>query len=134
MQRNIACLITTAAVMAGCATYDGGYSPSCPTFVANVVQLEDGQFTWTKISDEVVIDEQGNPVNRFPGYPLKGSYKVRGGALLMTSAAGETLPPMYPHRDGEQLYLLTGVEHNEVQSGGELPDCALRRASEADEN
>lgn len=123
-----------ALSLASCATYDGGYSPSCPTFVANVVQLEDGAFTWSKLSDEVVIGDDGEPISRFPDFPKQGDYTVRAGVLNMTTSDGEQLPPMYFHESGEQLYLLTEVESRTLEQTGELPDCALLRAGQADEN
>ncbi|MDJ0698529.1 MAG: hypothetical protein QNJ07_01630 [Woeseiaceae bacterium] len=123
-----------ALTLSSCATYDGGYSPSCPTFVANVVQLENGGFTWTKLSDEVVIGDDGQPVDRYPDFPKRGAYEVRAGVLTMTTTDGEALPPMYFHESGEQLYLLTGVEFRTMQQSGKLPDCALLRAGQAGEN
>ena len=85
-----ACL--AALSLASCATYDGGYSPSCPTFVANVVQLENGEFTWSKLSDEVVIGDHGEPVNQYPDFPKQGGYTVRAGVLSMTTTAALRLP------------------------------------------
>ncbi len=133
---NIRSLSACLAVLslASCATYDGGYSPSCPTFVANVVQLDNGEFTWSKLSDEVVIGDDGEPVNRYPDFPKHGAYEVRAGVLSMTTTSGEELPPMYFHRSGEQLYLLTEVELRTLEQRGVLPDCALLRAGQADEN
>ncbi len=121
----IAC--TATLVLAACASYDGDYSPSCPTFVANVVQLEKGAFTWTRLSDEVVIGDDGQPVNPYPDFPKKGSYEVDAGVVHMTTTEGKKLPPMYFHEAGEQLYLLSEVEHRSLGHTGEPPDCALLR-------
>ncbi len=123
-----------AFTLASCATYDGGYSPSCPTFVANVVQLEDGGFTWTKLSDEVIIGDDGRPVDRYPDFPKRGGYKVRAGVLTMTTTDGEELPPMHFHESGQQHYLLTEVEFRNLQQSGKVPDCALLRAGQPGEN
>ncbi len=123
-----------ALSLVACASYDGGYSPACPTFVANVVQLESGEFTWSKLSDEVVIGNDGQPVNRYPDFPKHGDYRIRAGVLSMTTTDGEDLPPMYFHEAGEQLYLLSEVEFLAMEQSGQLPDCALLRAGPPGQN
>lgn len=120
-------LVLCACLASGCATYEGSYSPSCPTYAGDTIELRNGEFTWSKYTDEVVVDEDGNKVERFPDYPIRGAYKVSGKELRMTGADGQALPVMHLYTDGGRLFLYTMDEMRALGASGERPDCPLQR-------
>ena len=109
----------------GCKSYDGTYSPSCVAFAGNKISLNSGEFVWEKFTDLVVLDDEGNSINQFPGYPMLGTYRVEGQTLIMESAAGEAMPNMYLQEHDESLHLLTADELKSLGETGELPYCSL---------
>ena len=109
----------------GCKSYDGTYSPSCVAFAGNKISLNNGELVWEKFTDMVVLDDDGNSINQFPGYPMLGTYRVEGQTLIMESAAGETMPNMYLQERDESLHLLTADELKSLGETGELPYCSL---------
>ena len=109
----------------GCKSYDGTYSPSCVAFAGNKISLNSGEFVWEKFTDMVVLDDEGNSINQFPGYPMLGTYRVEGQTLIMESAAGETMPNMYLQERDESLHLLTADELKSLGETGEFPYCSL---------
>ena len=116
-----------ALALSGCKPYDGLYAPSCAAYSGSEIRLEDGRFFWSKFTDQVVMDEQGNTVDPFPGFPREGTYAVDGKTITLTPSSGEALDTLYLVSDGADVYLLTSAENAEFAAGGELPRCALKR-------
>ena len=114
-----------AALLCGCVSHDGTYLPGCPAYAGSSIKLSDGQFVWEKFTDSVVLDDAGNVVNQFPGYPLRGSYRVAGRTLNLQAASGESLPKMYLQQRDERHYLLTAEQFETWESTGKHDDCAL---------
>ncbi len=121
-------LVLTALVsilLFGCKSYDGTYSPSCVAFAGNKISLNNGEFVWEKFTDMVVLDDDGNSINQFPGYPMQGTYRIEGQTVIMESAAGEKIQNMYLQMSNESLHLLTADELKSLGETGEYPYCSL---------
>jgi len=115
----IACLLTA------CAAHEGIYSPACMAFAGDRIELRNSRFSWEKFTDSVVVDDNGETVNQFPGYPMLGHYRVEGQTVFMETAAGKALANMYLHPVDDRLYLLTETQHETAQQRGEIDACAL---------
>lgn len=116
------------AVASGCASQadiSGTYLPSCVAFAGNRIELAAGRFTWDKFTDEVTVDDSGNVVDPFPGFPVRGSYAVEGDMLRLTTDAGELAGEMHLVRRPGQVYLLTAKEFDAWKRDGAVPECAL---------
>ncbi len=125
-------LLFLLAVTAGCANQadiSGTYLPSCVAFAGNRIELSAGRFAWDKFTDEVRVDDSGNVVEPFPGFPLHGTYAIDGDALLLTTDAGAPAGEMHLVRRPGQVYLLTAIEFDAWDRYGAVPDCALLRRS-----
>jgi hypothetical protein len=120
-------LVVFALALSGCKSYEGLYAPACAAYAGSEIRLEDGRFFWSKFTDQVVIDEDGNTVDPFPGFPREGAYAVDGETITLTPSSGEAPDTLYLVRDGADVYLLTAAENAEFAAGGELPRCALKR-------
>ncbi|MDH3373754.1 MAG: hypothetical protein OER22_08870 [Gammaproteobacteria bacterium] len=114
-----------AALLSGCVSHDGTYAPSCIAYAGSTITLADGQFVWEKFTDEVVVNDDGSVVNQFPGYPLRGKYRIDGQTVLMESVEGESIDKMYLHRHDNKSYLYTPQQFEHWQSTGESAKCAL---------
>jgi hypothetical protein len=118
-------LVLLAASLFGCASHDGTYTPGCMAYAGSVIKLNNGQFVWDKFTDEVILDDAGNVVDQFPGYPLKGSYQIEGQTLFLSPVSGEPLASLYLQQQRERHYLLTAGQLESLGQSGELDECAL---------
>lgn len=121
-------LFSTLGVCSGCATgpdVTGTYSPSCVAFEGNTIELSDSRFTWDKFTDEVTVDDAGNEVDPFPGFPVRGTYTVEGDVVSLTTDVGELAAELHLVRRPGQVYLLTTREFEAWQRDGAVPNCAL---------
>lgn len=128
MQIHISCYFLTlfAVLLSGCVSHDGTYLPGCSAYAGNKITLDEGQFVWEKFTDAVVVDDDDNIVDQFPGYPLEGSYRINGQMVQMEALSGESLQTMYLQKFGKQQYLLTADEFASWQQSGKRDDCALQ--------
>ncbi len=113
------------ALLFGCVSHDGTYLPGCQAYAGSSIKLSGGQFVWEKFTDSVVLDDAGNVVNQFPGFPLQGSYRIDGQTLNLEVASGESLPKMYLQQRDKRHYLLTAEQFETWESTGKHDDCAL---------
>ena len=116
------------AACAGCATdadVAGLYAPSCVAFEGSTIALTDQRFTWDKFTDEVTVDNAGNRVDPFPGFPVRGTYTIDNDVLHLTTDVGELAATLHLLRRPGQVYLLTAGEFEAWQQDGEVPKCAL---------
>lgn len=123
-------LIVTACIatlLFGCASHEGTYSPDCTAFEGSNIQLSDGQLVWEKFTDAVKVDDDGKVVNQFPGYPLRGTYRIDGETVHMRDESGEAVALMYLHREGDREYLLTAEQWKAREATGKYSGCALLR-------
>lgn len=120
-------LLIPAATMllAACAPFDGTYSPACTAYEGDSISLSDGRFVWSTFTDAVPVDDAGNPLDATPGYPLRGSYSYQDGILILRSDSGVSPDALYVRRHDGRRYLLTRAEVEQLDSAGEMPECAL---------
>lgn len=122
-----------AALLVGCVSHEGTYSPDCIAYAGSNISLDDGQFVWEKFTDEVIVNDDGEIVNQFPGYPMRGSYRIEGQTVHMESDAGESLEDMYLHRRDNRQYLLTAEQFRAWEETGKQADCALMLDGDPDD-
>ena len=125
MRVRIVIIALVSVLLVACKSYDGVYSPGCVAYEGSRISLSNGDFVWEKFTDAVVLDDDGNTVNQFPGYPLMGTYRVEAQNLIMESETGDTLPDMYLQKKDENLYLLTAAQLKFLGETGDFPDCPL---------
>lgn len=128
MKTAVPILFTTLACLAGCATnagVTGTYAPSCVAFEGNTIELADNRFTWDKFTDEVTVDDDGNTVDPFPGFPVRGIYTIDDDVVSLVTDVGELAAELHLVRRPDQVYLLTDAEYRAWQQDGTVPDCAL---------
>ena len=109
--------------LTACTSLDGTYLPSCAAFSGSEIRLANGRFHWSKFTDQVVIDEKGNEVDPFPGFPVEGVYEVSGDVMTLVPSSGDSFQILYIERDGEAIYLLDAAEKAVLESGRERPPC-----------
>jgi hypothetical protein len=119
-------------LISGCVSHDGTYLPGCTAYAGDKITLDQGRFVWEKFTDAVVVDDEGNVVNQFPGYPLEGSYRIDGQMVQMNELSGESLETMYLQNSGDQRYLLTADEFAAWQQTATRDGCALRLISNSE--
>ena len=128
MKRKELALACSLAIAAGCAADNnivGTYQPSCVAFEGNTIELAEGRFTWDKFTDQVSVDETGNEIDPFPGFPVRGTYLVEDDMVRLTTDVGDLAGEMHLVRRPGQVYLLTAEEFGSWQRDGEVPGCAL---------
>ena len=121
-------LFAFLGLCSGCATSPniaGRYSPSCVAYEGNTIELTDSRFTWDKFTDEVTVDDAGNTVEPFPGFPVRGTYAREDDVLRLTTDVGELAAELYLVHRPDQVYLLTEAEFAAWQQDGAVPECAL---------
>lgn len=94
-------------------------------FAGDTIRLSNGSFHWDKFTDEVVVGEDGEIVDQFPGYPLQGNYRLDGDKLVLTSDAGTVLEDLYLLDEPGRVYVLRRQQYDEWRETGNYPDCAL---------
>ena len=114
-----------AILLFSCKPYEGNYLPSCVAFEGSNIELIDGRFLWEKFTDQVFVDDDGEIVNSFPGYPMKGVFRIDGQSVHLKSDTGESLPSMFLHERNKRHYLLTAEQFAQLKTGGTFPECAL---------
>ncbi len=122
-----------AVMISGCVSHEGTYSPDCIAYAGSNVSLSDGQFVWEKFTDEVIVDDDGEIVNQFPGYPMRGSYRIEGQTVYMELDAGEPIEKMYLHRRDNRQYLLSADQFEAWANTGMYADCALMLDGDPDD-
>ena len=128
MKTTVMVLLTALACVSGCATDStvaGTYAPSCIAFEGNTIELAENRFTWDKFTDEVTVDDAGNTVDPFPGFPVKGTYTVEDDVVSLVTDVGELAAELRLVRRPDQVYLLTDAEFDAWQTNGTVPKCAL---------
>ncbi len=125
--------LVAAVFLVACVSHEGTYSPDCIAYACSNISLSDGQFVWEKFTDEVIVDDDGEIVNQFPGYPMRGSYRIEGQIVHMESDAGVSMEKMYLHTRDNRQYLLTAEQFEAWQKTGKHADCALMLNGDPDD-
>ena len=120
--------ITTALIISasfGCAYHEGIYSPGCIAFTGDTISLSEGRVTWQKFTDVVIVDDDGEVINPYPGYPLQGGYRIDGQTVYMESDTGEVMAKMFLREHDRRHYLLTSEQRDVAEETGYFDECAL---------
>lgn len=125
MKPKSCALVLLVAILSGCVSHEGTYAPDCVAFAGSKITLGDGEFVWEKFTDEVVVNDAGETVDQFPGYPLRGTYRINGQIVRMQSADGAAMENMYLHRHDDHSYLYTAQQFQAWETTGEAAKCAL---------
>lgn len=118
-------LIVLAMLFSACANHEGMYEPACIAYQGDEIELQDGRFIWQRYTDERTVDEAGNVVEPFPGFPKSGSYRVSAGRLELVTDDNVRLDNWFIVEHAGKRYLLDAQQHNAFFEGGDLPKCAL---------
>lgn len=122
-------LALLAVLLAACKPTDGSYSPRCPAFAGDRVELHDGTAVWEKFTDEVRLDAAGNVVDPFPGYPRRGSFVTNDGKVTIHFPDDGSERVYFIHEYRGDVLLLTVAEQEEWDRQGSIANCALRRGA-----
>lgn len=133
MDIRLTAVMLVGVFLAACASHDGTYSPACAAYAGSVIELERGEFEWTKFTDQVIVDDHGERVDQFPSYPMRGTYRIDGQSVLMTSSDGHALDPMYLHEQNGETYLYSAAEYDALKATGEPAKCPLKLGRDANE-
>lgn len=117
--------VLCATLLTACASHEGTYSPACIAYAGDSIELSGNHFTWDKFTDQVIVNDAGEKVDQFPGYPMRGRYKIDGQKLILDPDTGEAPPDLYLQREGSDYYILTVEQFKEWQETGDRDDCAL---------
>ena len=119
--------IFVAALLCGCSSVDGLYTPACMAYEGDEIELEDSRFTWRRFTDQRHIDENGEPVDAFPGFPKTGRYVYHDAQLDLIPDDGQAMVSFYIQNESRSKYLLTTTENAQFEHDRIMPECALRR-------
>ena len=125
MSYRFAMTAVITSLLFGCASHDGTYLPGCIAYEGSKISLNEGTFVWEKFTDSVTVDDAGNVKNPFPGYPMQGSYRIKGQVLSLDAGPGESLANMFLQEYRQRDYLLTAEEFETWERTGTVRACAL---------
>lgn len=112
--------------LVACANQQGVYEPACAAYEGDRLKLAAGHFEWQRFTDERVVNESGEVVPPFPGFPKSGTYRVTEEKLQLVTDDDVRLEDWFIVDHAGQRYLLDTKQHNVFLDGGELSECALR--------
>ena len=119
-------LALTAFLLGGCANHlEGVFEPACIAYEGDRVKLGGGRFEWDRFTDAIPIDEDGNRLDPFPGYPKTGKVAQEEERLTWSADDGSTIDERYLLDYRGRTYLLTWDQNEAVLDGEEMPACAL---------
>jgi len=128
---NVRLLFVPAlALLCACSSIDGLYAPACVAYEGDEIELVEGRFTWRRFTDQRRVDDQGQPIEPFPDYPKSGAYEYRDPVIILTPDSSSENTGFFLLDEKRGVYLLTGAEKQRYDIDGEIPECALRRATE----
>jgi hypothetical protein len=126
MNQYVMTLALIAPLLVACAAHDGLYEPSCVAYEGDRIELQGGEFTWYRFTDERKLGNDGKPVEAFPDFPKTGKFTVDAGRITLTTADGKRLDDWFLIQHAGEHYLLTGRQHASYLGDGALPHCALK--------
>ncbi|MFK8052896.1 MAG: hypothetical protein AB8F65_07955 [Woeseiaceae bacterium] len=123
-------LTVVALLLAGCGSIDGTFEPACTAFEGDIIEVTGNRYQWVKFTDALEVDETGNRVNPFPGYPQSGSISRVGERITLTAANNGPVSSFFVRvREGER-YLLTEAQAKGVAADPSMWECALRQRTQ----
>lgn len=111
--------------LCACKSHEGVYLPDCIAYEGDRVHFAAGRYRWERFTDAIVIGDDGEPVDPFPGYPRQGTYRVDGENVYMTADNGIPVEQMYLHVINDRYHLLTEDQDYARHAGDELAKCLL---------
>lgn len=123
-------IVFLALLLASCANHEGQYEPDCIAFEGDKIVLRDGRFEWHRFTDQRTVDEEGNVVDPFPGFPRSGTYKRSGARLDFDASDGTQIDYWFVVEHAGQRYLLNPKQHNAFVDSGDMPRCALKLSAD----
>ena len=117
--------VLVVCLLSGCVSHEGMYSPGCIAYAGSNIKLSGGQFVWEKFTDFVIVDDDGKVTKQFPGYPMRGTYRIDDETVHMESASGESMENMYLNQHDRRYYLLTAEQFEAWEKTGNYAECAL---------
>ena len=130
MRLRSSILAAIIVIISGCKSIEGTYLPACIAFEGNKVTLSEGEYRWEKFTDQVVVDDDGNVVNQFPGYPQQGTYVVNDRTVRLTAAGTHTVTTLHLHSDANRVMLLTAEEYDRWRQNERIDACVLTRSGD----
>lgn len=119
-------LIAFTLSLAACAGHEGVYQPACTAYEGDTLELDSGRFEWRRFTDERVVNQDGEVVAPFPGFPKSGTYTVSKGRLELVTDDNDRLQDWFIVESDAQRYLLDARQHDAFLATGALADCPLR--------
>lgn len=119
-------LLVLVFSLVACANQEGLYEPACAAYEGDRLTLAAGRFEWQRFTDERIVNESGDVVTPFPGFPKSGTYRVANERLELTGDNNVRLDDWFVIDHAGQRYLLDAKQHNAFTDDGEMPECALR--------
>lgn len=120
--------VFVAMSLCACSSIEGLYVPACVAYEGQEIELAGNRFTWRRFTDERKVNEHGELVNAFPGFPKTGHYSHHDSQLDLVTDGKNSSVSFYLQDDPQGKYLLTSAENEQYQHDGSMPECALRRA------
>ena len=123
-------LLSTVVMFAGCKPVDGTYYPGCVAFEGDKIVLRDGTVVWDRFTDQIILDADGNEMDRFPDYPKTGRYEVDGALLHLNFDSDDFATTLHIHRSDDRVLLLNDDNMAEWERTGEMNACVLTLSPE----
>jgi len=98
--------------------------------VGSRIQLNDSEFVWEKFTDQASVDEDGNKIDPFPGYPRRGTFRIDGHGIVLNFDDDESVDTLQVREHQGRHLLLTKPQAEAWDATGELDACALTREYE----
>lgn len=126
--KTVHLFITCAAlVLASCASsIEGVFEPACIAYAGDSITMLDGRFEWRRFTDQVNVDEDGNKIDPFPGFPVTGTYEVDNEQVSLFPDSGASASERFLLNHRDDLYLLTYEQNEAVLNNEKFPVCALK--------
>lgn len=122
-------ILAAVTFLASCAaTVDGLFEPACIAYEGDRIEMLDGRFEWRRFTDQVNVDEAGNRVDPFPGYPIVGTYELQDERVTFVPDGNGETRDRYLLEYRQELYLLTYEENEAALDTDTIPSCALKRS------
>ena len=100
-------VICATALLASCAAkIEGVFEPACIAYEGDRITMLDGRFEWRRFTDHVIVDDEGNRVDPFPGFPMSGTYEVRDERVSLLPDNGADASERYLLNHRGDLYLV----------------------------
>ena len=98
--------------------------------VGSRIHLSDSEFVWEKFTDQVSVDEDGDKIDPFPGYPRRGTYRIDGHSIVLNFDDDEFVETLQVREHQGRYLLLTKLQAEAQDTTGQFDACVLTRENE----